>query len=379
MFKDPDKLKINFKKTFLLSIIFLSLLLAAKYTFEKELIPENFLLNKKVKPSSLKSREFNSRLETSILKTLSLLEVRNNELESSFFLENREKVITAIIPKGRPIELIILKLQQCTKGTSYFVQDAYVNKAKGTATIIFKSKKKNEEDIRLDLKTADRFLSNASKIAFLIENFEFGANQKTIDFLSFKAPLTFSLKPSQPKSEWTAKAAAEYNKEIAITLPMELKYGKTKGVRLMIHYTDEKLNETLNTFINMIPNFSGFVAFSPSPVLEDSRVMKTVLEQIKKRYGYFIWSSKVRTPAMIKGIKATNVASAVIEKRITSEKENEIENQLRHCIIISQKRSKLLVSVKSSAFFIKKLNELYPLFKQNGIQIVPVSQIVNQN
>lgn len=367
-------------RIFLFSIILLIGLLAVKYTIERDLLPLNSFLNlEKSKASSMVSSEFSGKLETSILNTLSDLEVRNNELESSFFLEDKEKVITAIIPKGRPIELIVLTLQKCAKGTNYYVADSYSSTKTKSSTILFKSKKKDREDIRLNIKIADRFLSNASKVAILVENFEFSADQKTVDYLSFEAPLTFSLKPSIKKSEWTAKAAAEYNKEIVIIMPMEAKFGKTSGTRLMIHYDDERLAQTINQIASTIPNFSGFVTFSPSPVLEDTRVMTTVLKQINKRYGYFIWPSKLRTLSIDKAVRNTNVAYSSIEKRITSTKADEIESQLRHCIIISQKRSKLLISVKGSKEFIKKLSELYPLFKQNGIQIVPVSQIVEQN
>lgn len=327
---------------------------------------------------SISSTRFNGKLETSIINTLSEFEVRNSELESSFFLEDKERVITAVIPKGRPIELVVLKFQRCAKGTPYEVFDSYQSTSNNSCSIVYKSKKKDREDIRLNIKIADRYLSNASKIAFLIENFEFNADQTTIEYLSFNAPLTFSLKPSKSKSEWTAKAAAEYNKEIVIILPMESKYGNTEGKRLMIHYDDERLIESINHFSDMIPNFSGFTTFSPSPVLEDSRVMNTVLRQIKKRYGYFVWPLSLRTPSITNAIREIEVPSSPIEKRITATDEKEVESQLRHCIIISQKRNSLLVSAKGSSIFIKKLKELSPLFKQNGIQIVPVSQIVEQ-
>lgn len=371
---------LKIKKLFIFFLILFVLLIGLKTAHENNILSLNFIdkFRNNTSVPVISSTGFNGKLETAIINTLSEFEVRNNELESSFFLEDKERVITAVIPKGRPIELVVLKFQRCAKGTNYSVHDSYQSSSKGSCSIVYKSKKKDHEDIRLNIKIADRYLSNASKIAFLIENFEFNADQTTIEYLSFDAPLTFSLKPSKTKSEWTAKAAAEYNKEIVIILPMELKYGNSKGTRLMIHYSDERLIETINSFSEMIPNFSGFTALSPSPVLEDSRVMNTILRQIKRRYGYFIWPHKLRTPSITKAIKDVEIASSPIEKRITTDNEKEVESQLRHCIIISQKRSSLLVSAKSSAVFIKKLKELSPLLKQNGIQIVPVSQIVEQ-
>lgn len=357
------------------------ILLVLKESYNNGLLKFGFLkdANNISIATSISHSDFNGKLETAIINALSELEVRNNELESSFFLEDKERVITAVVPKGRPLELIVLKFQKCTKGTSYEVSDSYQSSSNKSCSIVYKSKKKDREDIRLNIKIADRYLSNASKIAFLIENFEFNADQTTIEFLSFEAPLTFSLKPSLNKSEWTAKAAAEYNKEIVIVLPMESKYGKTKGTRLMIHYDNDKLIHSINTFAEMIPNFSGFTVFSTSPVLEDSRVMNTILSQIKKRYGYFVWPQNLRTPSITNSLKSVGTPSSAIEKRITSSNEKDVESQLRHCIIISQKRSSLLVSAKSSKIFISKLKELYPLFKQNGIQLVPVSQVVEQN
>lgn len=321
-----------------------------------------------------------SHLEENILKKLKELEVKQDEIETHFFLENNRREITTTIPRGRPVEWTVWHLYQCTRGTPYTVTDCVYKKRKKTYTLTYTSDNPKREILVLTFSEAKRFMSNAAKIAILIEDFNFEANQTTIDFLSFPKPLSILLVPSAKKSGWTAQAADEYKKEIIIHLPFEPQDKKStipKSSIIMIHYSEEKIRNIIAQAIKTIPNFSGFANLHGHLALEDSRVMHIVCSEIKKHHGYFIDMDAGKNSVVPSIARKTEIPFVEITTVITEKKDiSAIEEQLKHCAVVAQKRSKMVIAAKACQPFIKAVNNILPVFKQNGIRLVYVSEIV---
>ncbi len=366
-------------RIFIIFIILFVILLSIKNIFQSHninlsKIPSKYIIKSK------DSKKSTSHLQSNIYIKLNDLEVQDDEIETYFFLENKIKEIKASIPKGRPIEWILWQFYEATKGTSYNITDCVYNKKKGKCTITFISSNPKKEKITLSISKAARFLRNCIKIAFLIEDFDFEADQTTMDFLKFPEPLTFSLIPFDKKSDLTAKAADEYNKEIIIHLPFESHIKDKKRAisqTIMIHHPEEKIRESINKTMKAVPNFAGFSYLLPSFTLEDSRVMGIVLNEIKKHHGYFIYKQNgknVVVPRIAKKIDIPYREITIVIK--TSSDVSAIEDKLKHYAVVAQKRSKVLISVEACKGFITALNNVLPLLQQNGIRLVYVSEIV---
>ena len=371
-------------RIFVIVIILFAVLIGVRKNAKKLPVPFSKVItrvfNTEKKDSS--SQKPASSLETNILEQLKKLEVKEEEITNQFFLENKRREIKAPIPKGHPDELIIWQISTSTSGTSYNVADCVFNKKKNTHTITFASDMPEKEKVILVISKANRFLSNTAKIAILIEDFNFKANQTTVDFLSFPEPLTISLVPYSKKSNWTAQAANEYKKEIIIHLPFESKIKKqdnSASKTILVHYTPEKIRTIISDAVKAVPNFAGFANLYGSLALEDSRVMNIVLSEIKKHHGYFI-DTRISKNSIIPEIAAKKklpygeASAKIIEKSDVSA----IEGQLKHYAVVAQKRSKILITAKASRQFFKALTNVLPILQQNGVQLVYVSEIVEQ-
>jgi polysaccharide deacetylase 2 family uncharacterized protein YibQ len=376
--------KNSLTKIFILFLIVFIILISIKQGWLKKsaILPKkafNYLTAKKDTSTSPKQ---SNNLEPNILRKLDELEVKSDEIEINHFLENNQKEIKAAIPLGKPVEWVIWQLSQAAKGTPYEVTDCFLNKKKARFIITYTPQNPKQEKVILIFSNSKRYLSNAALVAILVEDFEFQANKTTIDFLSFPEPLTISLLPFIEKNSWTAQAANEYKKEIVIHLPFEPKISKRKiptSSIIMIHYPEKEIRKIINNSTKTIPNFRGFANLYGSIAVEDSRVMKIVLNEIKKHQGYFINTYGGRNsvvPRVAEKIKIDyKEISTVIKDKSTAV---EIDKQLKHFIDIARKKGSIIITAKASEALTKVLNSVLPYTKQYGVKFVYISDIVNK-
>ncbi len=363
-------------------IILLLVLLCVKNILEEKSVPLSEIFSRfmPVQKNRVPRKKTGNHLEANILEKLTEFEVKPDEIINQFYLEHKRREIKSAIPRGRPIEWVIWQFYQCASGTPYTVKDCVYSMKKKVYTLSFTSDNPKKETIVLAISKAKHFMSNSAKIAILIEDFNFEANQVTIDFLSFPEPLTILLIPSAKKSSWTAQAADEYNKEIVIHMPFEPQKRKNNipaSSVIKIHYSEEKIRNILNSAIKSIPNFAGFANLDGHLVLEDSQAMGIVLHEIKKHHGYFIDTYGGTNSIVASSAKKENIPYKEVTAFIKNKNDiSAIEEQLKHFAVVAQKKNNILISAKACQPFIKALNNVLPVFKQNGIRLVYVSEIV---
>jgi len=370
-----------FGKIIIRSFLFI-ILIGAAYILFKAYTPEiaSFLQNLKTNknlslprnPVRPKSKDLVKNIYT-ILKSL---DVNPDGITSQLFLEENTREIKATIPRGVPLALLIWQFTDATTRTDYDIADSYIVANQNTHHLIFISKRK--EKIRLILSQDSRYLSGSVKMAVLINNFGFSAEKTTIDYLSFPDPLTVSLLPTETVSEWTAKIANHYKKEILISLPLEgyRASGKIKNT-ILLHYDDEKIKSLIHEAITCIPNFSGFCNYDGSRALEDSRVTKLVLGETKRRHGFFVQIGKIRKSLVAEKCRELQVPYQEVSK-IISDKANEhsVDSLLTRAVITGRRTGQVIVCSPPTSAFIRTLTRKKDLLTENGVQLVYVSDIL---
>ncbi|MBD3344753.1 MAG: hypothetical protein GF401_06790 [Chitinivibrionales bacterium] len=315
-----------------------------------------------------------------LLDTLHSLEADTSGLVSHIARRDSTVNLQIEVPKGLPLPWIVWSLGQCADNTSYEVADCIHYPEKGTCRLSFSSSKKNNPNITLTIGRSSLFYSATGKMAILLEDFGFEANQTTIDFLSFSKPLTVSLVPIQKKSSWTAQIADEYKKEIIIALPMESQYHSMPNYRdaaIMIHYSENKIIQIINDAMRLIPNFSGFSNLYGSRLLLDTRVTSIILQKIHKHHGYFIDMKTTEHSVVPQIAHSIGLPHQKIDGSIDTDKSvDSIIEQLRHYILVARKNGSCLVTGKATQDFITALTKTMPVFEYNGIKLVYVSELV---
>ena len=332
--------------------------------------------------SRTKNRPDHSPIENNILDRLKLLEIADSAVSFHTLSKDTAIEIRAAVPRGKPVEWIIWHLSSAVAGTSYQVEDCTCPPGDRGCTIRFTSSASGQPAIILTVSWASRYFSKTARMAILIKDFGFAADQKTIDYLSFPEPLTVALLPSRKLASWTAQISNEYKKEIIVLQPMEPCYNpRSRESRrpscIMIHYPEERLRSIIADAAGVVPNFAGFINSGGTRVLEDSRVTNILFTEIKKRHGYFIEDGTTRKSVAAIVARKISLPFATIGCSVDSAMHPDgIQDLIRRCAIEAQKRGCIIVSSKATTAFIRALKNELPVLRQNGIRLSYISEIL---
>ena len=371
-------------------ILILILLAAIALTAFFLLKPENLNIQNlvhftsKSKQSAHESdtaKSSSERLERQLMERLHKLEVTTPNIKRVILKQDSAVEIRASIPRGKPMEWVVWAVTSNLEETGYILDDCFYESDEKGCRIQFRHPERGNPLIQLVLLRSALYFSHTAKMAIFIEDFGFQADQTTVEYLSFTEPLTVGLIPEKKLTLWTAQIANEYKKEIVLMLPMEpvpSKDSKQAGAIIMVHYPEEKINQIIDDAMEKIPQFSGITNFYGSRILADSRVMTLVLNKASSKNAYFLYDHQSRASSVSAVAKKENVLYKSINEHVdTNCTVTELQDSLRRYAMIAQKTGDVIISSKPTAAFIKALQNELTVLKQNGIKLVYISEIIN--
>jgi polysaccharide deacetylase 2 family uncharacterized protein YibQ len=289
-------------------------------------------------------------------------------------------VIRASVPRGHQPEEVVWLLERATDRTSYRLSDCVYVPREGAYHLVYESTRPRAPEVRLVWTWANRWYSRAARIAFLVQDFGFRPDQTTMELLSFAEPLTVSLVAIEDKSDWTARIAEHYRKEVVILLPLEPKVIVASPYRngmTMVHHAEADIVRAVDAAAERIPVFSGYCNLWGSRVLEDSRVTRIILSAVKRQHGYFIDTRSTPltlVPAMATALRLPyREVDAALDERGSAER---LSQQIDEAVARAQKSGSALITAPPSAAFIAALRKKLPDFAPSGVSLVYVSDIL---
>ena len=218
------------------------------------------------------------------------------------------------------------------------------------------------------------------KIAIVIDDLG-GENHIAHEFLHMNFPLTFSILPFKPHSKTLASEAHQKGREVILHLPMEpLGYPEIKpgeGV-LLEEMDEEKLLRQLSKDLEAVPYIKGVNNHMGSRLMEDPEKIKIVFSELKRR-GLFFLDSRT-TPQSIGLQVAQSVGLKATERNIfidNSSADEDIKQQLERLIQLSLSKGKAIGIGHPHPSTIKSLKEMIPKMKEMGIELVPLSGVMD--
>ncbi len=260
-------------------------------------------------------------------------------------------------------------------------------------TVSLQSSQKSES-LHLEVKVLDRvthqltFLSSLPshlktalhpKVAIVIDDLG-GEDKISQELLRWDLPITFSILPFAPFSKTLAGEAHRKGKEVILHLPMEPRgYPQTRpgeGV-LLEEMNERRLLHQLSKDIEAVPYIIGVSNHMGSRLMEDPEKMKIVFSELKRR-GLFFLDSRT-TPQTIGLQVAQSVGLKATERSIFidhSSTEEDIKQQLEQLIQLSLSKGKAIGIGHPHPSTLKLLKEMVPKMKEKGIEIVPLSAVI---
>jgi polysaccharide deacetylase 2 family uncharacterized protein YibQ len=217
------------------------------------------------------------------------------------------------------------------------------------------------------------------KVAIVIDDLG-GENQMSQEILHWNVPLTLSILPFTPHSKALAQQAYQRGKEVILHLPMEPHgYPKTKpgeGV-LLQEMEEEKLLRQLSMDLEAVPNIKGVSNHMGSRLMEDAGKVRIIMKELKRRGLFFLDS---RTTPQTMGLQiAESIGVRATERSLFldhSQDPEEIKRQLEKLAQLSLETGKAIGIGHPHPSTLKSLKEMIPRMKEKGIEIVPLSSVL---
>lgn len=335
--------------------------------------------NKNSSPGT--SDKNDTSFESILNKCFDELEVNPSQVHKNFNPKDSILTIKVSVPKGRPTEWVIWFIASKLSAAGLQLTDSQYESERKGATVHFSPQRADIPHLKVQIQRSSSYFSQTAKMAILVEDFGFEANETSVGFLSFSEPLTVSMVSSRRLSTWTAQIANEYKKEIVIMLPMEplpAAFSRYDKSQIKLHYPEEKIKTIIREATDAIPSFAGFCNFYGSRVLQDSRVMQIIFSEVQNHHGYFIITESGKKSIAEQMAKKQNLPFQKLDFTINTENSaSVIADSLRYCAIIAQNTGKVLVRGRPTASFITALQNTLAQLKQNGIRLVYVSEILD--
>jgi polysaccharide deacetylase 2 family uncharacterized protein YibQ len=383
-----NKIKLKHQKRHLIIILagFLLCLFLLIFIFQKKqsLINIFFNIKKYITINLPKSKiDYNVKakgnFEYLIFSKLESLEVKKNEI--NLLKENNDIIIKAVIPKGKPFEWIVYQFDSLAKISHYNLYDCEFDSKKRTVLIDFISAYSKNQHVKLLLSNSERYFKKTAIICFVIEELENIDYQKSISILSLNIPLSISLIHGNAKAKLIAQFAEQHNKEIIIRIPLE-PIGKIpsdyENKTIMVHYSKEKIRDMISNIVNIYPKIAGFSNLWGTRGMEDSRLMKIIMEEIKKRNLYFFESTALKTS--IASIVADSLNIPYLKSDCSLQKNNvsDLVLEIRNYINLAHIKGQIIIKCSAEKPIYQALSSMSAVFNQYGITLQYVSEIAKK-
>ena len=217
------------------------------------------------------------------------------------------------------------------------------------------------------------------KIALVIDDLG-GERLIARELLEWDFPLTFSILPFTPYAKTIAREAHLKGKEVIVHVPMEPhgypKVRPGKGA-LLEGMNEESLRQQLVKDIEAVPYIKGASNHMGSRLMEDPERVKIILSELKKRRLFFLDSRT--TPQTVGMNVAQGVGLKAMERSLFidhSLDEEDIKQKIEKLISLSLSNGRAIGIGHPHPSTLKSLKEMIPKMKERGIELVPLSSVM---
>jgi polysaccharide deacetylase 2 family uncharacterized protein YibQ len=219
------------------------------------------------------------------------------------------------------------------------------------------------------------------QVAIVID--DLGENYRSFKELSsINVPFTYSILPFQTHSIRIAHEVNKRNGEVILHLPLEpwnsSEHAMNDGT-LLISMSQDQLQAQLERNINALPHLAGVSNHMGSKFTENPEKMETVLKAIKEKGLYFLDSRTSDKTVGYALAKEMHIKTAKRNLFIDNDhNQMSAEKQLQKIPRLAKKNGGHVIAIGHPyPSTITALKKYVPLLQEQGITVVPLSQLVH--
>ncbi|PHS72743.1 MAG: hypothetical protein COB22_03950 [Cycloclasticus sp.] len=197
-----------------------------------------------------------------------------------------------------------------------------------------------------------------------------------VEAINLPAALTYALLPNAPHTEHLSKLARQQGKEIMLHMPMQatLDESPEQGV-LALDMSEKQVVETMKKAFAKVPDAVGMNNHRGSLLTRHPGHMTWVMSEINKKGIFFVDSRTSKKTVAEKVAKEFHVP--VLRRDVFLDHEMDIasiERQLQKLIQIAKKQGRAIAIGHPHSVTLSVLNDALPRLKALNIEVVPVSE-----
>lgn len=223
--------------------------------------------------------------------------------------------------------------------------------------------------------------AKAFQVAIIVD--DVGASLKAVrELLSLDIALTFSILPGLENTKRAADLIAKHHREIMLHMPMEpMDFPRNNPGKeaLFVAMGHDEISRRTGLLLNALPGLVGVNNHMGSRFTQDRRRIGLVLEEIKKKNLYFVDSvTSGKTVAYEEAVKRGVPA---MKRDLFLDHVNEpqaVAQQIDRLIRTVKKDGRALAICHPRENTIGELKKALQRFRAEGIEVVPVSTLIDQ-
>ncbi len=218
-----------------------------------------------------------------------------------------------------------------------------------------------------------------NRVAFVID--DMGYDVSILDeILAIDVPITISVLPHLPYSVAVARKAHRAGEEVLLHLPME-PYGypeRSPGSgALLLRMDDNEIVDQLEEDIRSVPHISGVNNHMGSSFMEDEEKVTLVLKDIKERGLFFLDSLTTKDSKGLPVAERIGLPHAGRDIFLDNDCNFEEAVDILHRIV--EKRDvweTMIIIGHPHESTVRAIGAAVPVFRDNDIRIVPLSDLI---
>jgi len=217
------------------------------------------------------------------------------------------------------------------------------------------------------------------RIAIVIDDWGYSLNNLAI-IKEIKVPLTCAILPNLKNSKAVARQLNKLGFEIILHLPMEPKEKiNLEKNTITSGMNEEQIRNILNADLNAVIFAKGINNHMGSKATADKRLMTLCMDKLKDKGLYFIDS--VTTPKTVAYRLAKEQTISAARRDVFLDNINDVKHvrQQMNILIATAKKNGTAIGIGHATKYstIAVLDEMMPLLKAQGIEVVPASELVH--
>lgn len=219
--------------------------------------------------------------------------------------------------------------------------------------------------------------ANAAQVAIIID--DIGYRQSDEAALTLPDNVTFSVLPFTPLGETLAKSAHLKGHEIMLHLPMQALNGKNLGPGGLTNTMSEhEVKYTVKRALESIPYAKGANNHMGSLLTQLEDPMTWVMESLKQDEAFFVDSLTTRYSKAAEA--ADNLGIPLLKRQLFLDNDVSqaaLEKQFQNLIQLAHRRGELVAIAHPYPETIKFLKQNLSRLTEEGISLVPTSQLLS--